>query len=118
MSDSEKHLLFGAILGGTTYLLMRRLVRQEARWPGFLGCICAGAALALLPDALEPATSPNHRQFFHSLTALSGLVYGASKVLTSPTLAEDEKTWLLAATSGYVSHLLMDAATPKSLPIV
>lgn len=26
------------------------------------------AALATLPDFLEPAITPNHRQFFHSIT--------------------------------------------------
>ncbi len=44
---------------------------------GFWGGGLGGA----LPDVLEPATWPGHRQFAHSATALAGLLVGADSQL-------------------------------------
>lgn len=35
-----------------------------------------GWACGTLPDVLEPATSPNHRQFLHSVLFAGLLIYG------------------------------------------
>lgn len=118
MSDSQKHLLLGAGIGGATYLLISWLTGRQTTWLGLLGFSGVGAALAYIPDALEPASTPNHRRFFHSLTMLAGLAYADYRILASPVLTEDGKLCLLAASSGYASHLLMDAVTPKSLPAI
>ena len=42
---------------------------RQFDWGEFLLCCLAGGSVALLPDLLEPADSPDHRQFFHSLAA-------------------------------------------------
>jgi membrane-bound metal-dependent hydrolase YbcI (DUF457 family) len=118
MADSQKHLLLGAGAGGAAYLLICWLTGRQTTWLGFLGFSSVGAALALAPDALGPASNPNHRRFFHSLTMLAGLAYADYRILASPALTEDGKLCLLAASSGYASHLLMDAVTPKSLPAI
>lgn len=47
----------------------RRPHHAAAGWIG-------GHCLGTLPDILEPATSPNHRQFFHSLVFAGILAYG------------------------------------------
>lgn len=67
-----------------------------------------------LPDLLEPAHHPNHRQEFHS--AAFGLVvilsgYGSHTQQLNP-LAQ-----ILArgCAIGYANHLLDDAYTPKSI---
>ena len=118
MSDSQKHLLLGAGIGGATYLFICWLTGRQTTWLGLLVFSSVGAALALVPDALEPASIPNHRRFFHSLTMLTGLAYADYRILTSPALTENGKLCLLAASSGYASHLLMDAVTPRSLPAI
>ena len=43
------------------------------------GCI-GGYCFATLPDVVEPATSPHHRQFFHSLLFAGILGYGLYKL--------------------------------------
>jgi membrane-bound metal-dependent hydrolase YbcI (DUF457 family) len=118
MSDSQKHFLLGASIGGATYLLVCWLMGREATWLGFLGCSSVGGTLALFPDALEPATTPNHRQFFHSFSLLAVLAYTDYRILKSTALTDDGRLWLAAASMGYASHLLMDAVTPKSLPAI
>ncbi|HLP10630.1 MAG TPA: hypothetical protein VK177_01800 [Flavobacteriales bacterium] len=76
-----------------------------------------GYACATLPDILEPATNPNHRNFFHSYTTLGLTAYGAYKVHQS-TMTHQQKLLLNAAIVSYCSHLLADSETPNSLPLI
>jgi inner membrane protein len=83
---------------------------------GFLG-----AAFATMPDRIEPALHPNHRQFFHSLVFLAGIGWVAYRCYKWQPETEIEKlirTIGLAGAAAYAIHLLMDATTPKSLPIL
>lgn len=81
----------------------------------------AAAFCTCLPDILEPATSPNHRQFFHSL-AFAALV-GAGMYRLSQWETETDGEKLLKAAvllvgSAYLIHLALDFTTPKSLPLI
>jgi len=118
MSDSGKHLLLGAGLAGGIYLVFCWITERKPTWGGFFGSVAIGGVFALTPDLLEPALHPNHRQFFHSVTALGLLGYGNYRVLISNRLNPEQKLALAVASTGYVSHLLMDSATPKSLPLI
>ncbi len=76
--------------------------------------------LGTLPDLLEPATNPNHRQFFHSLAFLGLVGAGMYKLYKWETEDEMDKLIrfaLLTAGGAYVTHLLMDSSTSKGLPI-
>lgn len=88
-------------------------------WP-LLG-IGLGTALGTLPDIIEPAKHPNHRQFFHGVVFAAVLGYTAYKLYKW----KPEEPWQevvrmlgLIAISAYLIHLSMDALTPKSLPLV
>lgn len=74
-----------------------------------------------LPDIIEPASHPNHRQFFHS-HAFAGVVgYGVYRTWKWETETENQKwvkTALLAIGGAYLVHLLMDSGTPKGLPAI
>ena len=68
--------------------------------------------LGTLPDILEPATHPNHRQFFHSYTILGLLgiaMYKAYKWESENELQSLSRFALLVSGVAYVTHLLMDA---------
>jgi len=118
MSDSAKHFVVGAGVGAAIYLLACSVMRRSPTWLGLLGCAAGGGMVALAPDALEPTMSPNHRRFFHSVTVLVALGYADYRILTTTSLTQEEILGLLAATSGYASHLFLDAFTPKSLPAI
>ncbi len=86
--------------------------------------LVAGTAAAFftkLPDMLEPATCPNHRQFFHSV-AFAGLLCLAFHELWKwqPDSAGGEFLRALGqvAIPAYLIHLLLDSLTAKSLPLV
>ena len=86
--------------------------------------LAAGGLAALtarLPDILEPAYHPNHRQFFHSLTCAGLLVGGMYHLYKWETEDEFEKFLRFAglvAGGSYLIHLLCDSRTPKGLPII
>jgi len=79
------------------------------------------AALASLPDLLEPALTPNHRQVFHSVTV--GLVVGAALYEAykwEPETPGQEvlRTLALIGGSAYLLHLVGDMLTAKGLPLI
>lgn len=83
-----------------------------------LGVFAAeGAVVATLPDVLEPATSPNHRAFFHSLTTGGMVAYGALGKHTEQWRSDDRFAAAAAALS-FLSHLYLDGMTPKGLPAI
>lgn len=77
--------------------------------------------LGTLPDLVEPACHPNHRQFFHSFAFACLMGYGLYRLHQWET--EDDfqaliKTLGLIAGGAYLVHLAMDATTAKSLPLI
>jgi membrane-bound metal-dependent hydrolase YbcI (DUF457 family) len=86
--------------------------------------ILSGAVAAFftnLPDILEPATSPNHRKFFHSLLFAGMLARALHEVRSWKPQTDTEKFWrqlILLAGSAYLIHLVLDFTTHKSLPLI
>lgn len=77
--------------------------------------------LGTLPDLVEPAHHPHHRQFFHSVAFAALLGYLGYKLYRW----KPDEQWQqvvrmlgLVAIGAYLVHLSMDAVTPKSLPLV
>lgn len=77
--------------------------------------------LTNLPDVLEPATHPNHRQFFHSL-AFAGMLgmagHKAYRWETDNQFDEAVRFVVLVGIGAYLVHVLLDAGTPKALPMI
>ena len=81
----------------------------------------AASILTKLPDLLEPATSPNHRQFFHSIAFASLLGVGLHKLHKWEPEDPANQFWRKAgmlAISAYLVHLALDFTTAKSLPLI
>jgi inner membrane protein len=79
-----------------------------------------GSVLTSLPDKLEPAIHPNHRQFFHSVVFAAGVGYVTYKVYNWQPTEDWEKIlrWLVVIGGvAYLIHLVLDAHTAKSLPL-
>lgn len=77
------------------------------------------ALLTNLPDLLEPARHPQHRQFFHSI-AFGGLIGVAGYKLYTWEPGDDWervlRLLLLVGCGAVLVHLAMDALTKRSLP--
>ncbi len=101
----------------------------------------------ILPDVLEPATSPHHRQLAHSLVVGGSLaVAKVAEMQASCRSLSSEATqrasvlpvgsperrdaeflalfwrfvagFLIGLATGYASHLALDACTPQGLPLL
>ena len=94
---------------------------EPQRLPQTIAVGCAGFTLGTLPDLFEPATSPNHRRFFHSLTFAALLGVGAYKLYHWQPETDADKLLRalgLVGIGAYLIHLAMDATTAKSLPLI
>jgi membrane-bound metal-dependent hydrolase YbcI (DUF457 family) len=81
----------------------------------------AAALFPSLPDWLEPAANPNHRRFFHSVTFAAAVAYAmgrAYKWETQDSWERLARVAVLAAGAAYLTHLVRDAFTAKSLPLI
>lgn len=77
--------------------------------------------LASLPDWIEPATNPHHRQFFQSLIFGCAVGYGTYRLYKyqPETPMQAWLRWLgMIAGGAYLAHLICDAGTPRSLPLL
>ena len=122
MPNTKAHLIIGgAAAAGVNILLQGERMAMDKNvefdWGELVLCTAVGAGAALLPDILEPAHSPNHRAFFHSLTAAVLVAY----CLTGKHTKSWSASTLLLMTVvgvGYLSHLGADACTPKSIRFI
>ena len=97
--------------------------RSQGREP-VLGALLSGSWTALatrLPDLLEPAEHPNHRQFFHS--AAFGLLVGklSYEAYRWVPANDSELVWcelILLGGGAYLLHLVLDSGTPKGIPLL
>jgi len=79
------------------------------------------ALLATLPDVIEPAIHPHHRQFFHSVTFAGVVGYGVYRAYSWQTQTPQEdfiRSAALVLGSAYLLHLLADSLTSRSLPLI
>lgn len=77
--------------------------------------------LGSLPDLIEPASHPNHRQFFHSAVFAAALIYGLVRLYEwkpRDSIYQITRGALLIAGLAYLAHVAMDARTTKSIPWV
>ena len=88
---------------------------REFDWSEMLTWGSVGVAVASLPDWIEPASSPKHRAFFHSLS-LFGLIIFCMRGKHRQHLSENAKRGVDLLGCSYLSHLVLDLLTPMGLP--
>jgi membrane-bound metal-dependent hydrolase YbcI (DUF457 family) len=119
MANALAHRTVAAALTGL--VILNKGAQEGKHTMAPIGGSLLAAICTNLPDILEPATNPHHRQFFHSF-AFAALVGGGMCKLYQwePKTDMDEriKSCLLIAGGAYLIHLAMDACTKRSLPLV
>ena len=114
----KSHVIIGAVAGGTVGAITSVCNQPKDNQNDFqclellkritIGAILGGVC-SMLPDLLEPAKNPHHRELFHSLLALG---------LTAGVLVKSKNPLFKTAAAGYVSHLIADSLTPMGLPLI
>jgi membrane-bound metal-dependent hydrolase YbcI (DUF457 family) len=118
MARLRVHAGWGAVAGLGAYLGYKWFTGEKMTFMGAFASACGGAIIACLPDILEPATDPNHRALFHSITSLAAIAIGDVYCLNSENVSPDMKVAVFVASVAYGSHGVIDAMTPKMLPVV
>ncbi len=120
MPNAAQHGMIGAAAGAGTYWLMCRYYNRQPDLGELLVCAGAGFLSAAVPDVLEPAAHPHHRQLAHSATVGTALVKYAMTMCCAENVkwTPEQKTLVAALVAGYVSHLVADGCTPRGLPLL
>ena len=120
MANFNQHLGIGAATGAVTYLAMCKYLDRPFDLGEMLGCMAVSTAAAVVPDIVEPALTPNHRGFAHSLVTGSALARVAWDRCgdQNQDWEQFEKILFASAAAGYLSHLVADGCTPRSLPLL
>lgn len=119
MSNGIAHRTSAAVLVGGFLLAQENQQGKTTLAPiggSLLASICTN-----LPDILEPAIHPHHRQFFHSFafaTIVGGGMYKLYQWEPKTEMEKLQKFCLMIAGSAYLIHLAMDACTKRSLPLL
>ena len=117
MASGADHITAGALTG----MAMAWYGGRQGDPTHPILAIGASTIFSKLPDWIEPANNPHHRQFFHSISFLAMLGYGLKK--TYDWKPDDKggqvlRFLTLCAGTGYISHLVLDGLTPRSLPLL
>lgn len=119
MARGAEHQLATAVAAGIAFACRDYQRGEVSAWPVLGGGL--GALFATLPDLIEPADHPHHRQFFHSIVFAGFLAYVGYKIYKwdpDEPLKKLGKIVLLTAIGAYLIHLVMDARTPRSIPLI
>lgn len=116
MASGKQHALIGAGVAVAGWFVYCKIAQRPLELGEVMLAAGVGAVGGLLPDLLEPAIHPNHRQFFHSYVAGALLVQANRQLSRNTQIAADGRGAVHLASLGFLSHLLADAQTPRSLP--
>lgn len=119
MPNGIAHITIAAtVVGGVTAYSDSQAGVQS---PRPVAAAALAALLADLPDRLEPAVHPHHRQFFHSFVVGAAVGHAAYQLYQWQPTEEWHKAirfGLLVACGAYLAHLAADATTARSIPVL
>ncbi len=118
MVNTGKHVVWGFLVGIATSAIIQKQQNNEVNWNRAAGLGLISAGVAILPDILEPADSPRHRAFAHSAVIGGTIAEIARKTWDSPDIPNRQKEETACVALAYLSHLVLDASTPASLPVI
>ncbi len=119
MPNGPVHVGTGGLVGAFTAAALAS--EQDNGDGAFIGGGLVGALAGPLPDALEPALNPNHRGICHGWACAALIAYGMYQAYRWEPADEWGRffRWLgLIGGAAYLSHLALDARTPKGLPVI
>lgn len=116
MPNSTEHFITGGITSSLIYNATQSNKYVDIK--KVLECGLLGGLIASLPDILEPADSPHHRKFFHSISFGLILINLINNLKNNQNIPIETKEVLIPLAAAYGSHLIADLNTQKSLPLL
>lgn len=134
MAKRSDHDAAGALTGGAAVVLSALAAGRTPSFAEVLGGAVSGILASRVPDLLEPATHPGHRRLAHSAVTLGATGIAVPRLhsahISGATSADREddpvRRFLgrfaagaaVGSAGGYASHLVLDATTPRGLPLL
>jgi len=118
MPNAKEHMVFAAGVGSVGYAVYCARFRREFRIGEALLATGTCVLGSLVPDGLEPALHPSHRSFGHSVSAGALSVRTMTQAWAGDDIPTGVQLLFGFFALGYVSHLVLDAGTPKGLPLL
>ncbi len=118
MPNAKDHIVFAAGIGLVGYALHCAYFRRQFNMGEALLATGSCVLGSLAPDGLEPAITPCHRAVAHSLGAGALAVRAIGETWRPSEDSVVQNLFIGFLALGYVSHLIMDAGTPKGLPLL
>jgi membrane-bound metal-dependent hydrolase YbcI (DUF457 family) len=120
MPNFREHLGLSAGVSTGTYLAMCRYYGRHPALGELLVCAGIGIGAGAAPDIFEPATDPHHRALGHSVALGTALTKFAITNCGRENSNWEEFLKIAAAVASvsYLAHLIADALTPNSLPLL
>ena len=119
MPNRSLHRAVAALAVGGALAYDEKQKRQATLKP------IAGAGIAALttnlPDILEPAINPHHRQVFHSFLVAIAVGYTWKELYRWQPEENGDKALrfiLMTGCAAYLIHLALDSLTSRSIPLV
>lgn len=118
MANGSTHRIAAAVVIGGIFAYEEKQKGETTLKP-FAGATIA-AATTNLPDVLEPAIHPHHRQFCHSAVFAAAVGYGVYRAYKwePESTGEELLRFLALAGIAYLTHLTLDACTARSIPLL
>jgi uncharacterized membrane protein YeaQ/YmgE (transglycosylase-associated protein family) len=146
MPRRNEHAVIGALVGALTAVARASEQPENGKTAEVMGGIVGGWVGGIMPDVIEPATTPHHRDIAHSFVtgvsiALAKLAEWQARCRQRAQLLEvsiqgmpagpershcelDAFAWrfvagaLVGFAAGYISHLVLDGATKRGIPLL
>ena len=118
MPNAKEHIIVAAGVGIVGYAMYCAHFHREFKVGEALLATGTCVLGSLAPDGLEPALHPCHRCLGHSISAGALSMRAMTQAWTGDDIPSGLQVLLGFFALGYVSHLVIDAGTPKGLPLL
>lgn len=117
MPNFRTHFFVGGCASALTYAIRKKSRNEEIGALELVGMFLIGGGAASIPDAIDTPNGPNHRSIAHSWAAIGGIGNISNSLNDNPNLTVAQKDLAYSVMVAYLSHLFLDAQTPKGLPL-
>jgi hypothetical protein len=114
MPNHDEHAKAAAIVGAVFEFFHAAHHGRPVTPKNLLIAAGAGYLGSRAPDVIEPPVHPHHRDLAHSVTVGAGVVYAVTQVDGDSELDVAKRAFGV----GYATHLVQDAETPRSIPLL
>lgn len=117
MPNFGTHFFVGGCASALTYAVRKRSRNKGISDLELIGMFLIGGGAASIPDVIDTPNGPNHRSIAHSLVAVGGVGSISNGLNNNPNFTPEQKDFAYSLMAAYLSHLFLDAQTPKGLPL-